>query len=97
MKKCLISFNWGQIWRKFSHRGQYFSPIFVCIEFGFAPMFPFNMGYNNWGKLLLLHLIPSGYLGGEFCMPKICSTQSLLRIVPPCCDNKVISSQLTYI
>ena len=42
MKKCLISFNWGKIWRKYSHRGQYFSPIFVCIEFGFAPMFPFN-------------------------------------------------------
>ena len=43
LKKCLISFNWGQIQGKYSHRGQYFGLNFIFTKFGFAPMFPFKM------------------------------------------------------
>ena len=41
-KKCLISFNQGQILEKYRHRGHYFLPSFVFTEFRFALMFPFK-------------------------------------------------------
>ena len=41
-KKCLISFKWGIILGKYGHRGHYFWPSFVCTEFRFALIFPFN-------------------------------------------------------
>ena len=45
-KKCLISFKWGIILGKYGHRGHYFWPSFVCTEFRFALMFPFNCFTN---------------------------------------------------
>ena len=48
-KKCLISFNQGQILEKYRHRGHYFLPSFVFTEFRFALMFPFNY-VLDWQK-----------------------------------------------
>ena len=58
LKKCLISFNWGQIQGKYSHRGQYFGLNFIFTKFGFAPMFPFK---QNNDPLLLAYQKKNAY------------------------------------
>ena len=56
-KKCLISFNWGQIFGKYRHRRHYFCPSFVHTEFCFALRFPFNNYYITINIAILINFL----------------------------------------
>merc|ERR1719317_644843 len=53
-KKCLFSFNWGQILGKYRHRGHYFWPSFVHTELCFALMSPFKQEHYFVFKYLFI-------------------------------------------